>query len=194
MKPIEKFVNHLSKMSHLKRMALFCIDNKQDLAQHSYNVAVYTHIIGLEIKETLQRVLGESIDVNKAVVQALYHDFEEPITTDVPYPLKEEFGAEIMNKIDAYGSKSIKELLCVIPPYQITNIFEKTSEYYIVKLADYIDLFVWVGRKLNSVDDTTKKELLEVQDTCVTLLQKNPFFRYSGYCQEIIGHGPKPIK
>jgi 5'-deoxynucleotidase len=78
------FYAHLSRLRFIKRWGLMRNAVEEDVAQHSWDVAVLAHALALIRKE----VFGGQIDPNAVVTRALFHDATEAITGDLPTPVK----------------------------------------------------------------------------------------------------------
>ncbi len=73
-----------SRMKYINRWGLMRNTRKENIAEHSLEVAIIAHLL-CEIKN---KRLGGNIDSGKAVMIALYHDVPEIITGDLPTPIK----------------------------------------------------------------------------------------------------------
>lgn len=86
------FFAYISKIRWLQRWGLKRNTVTENVMEHSWEVATITHVLAL----IRNRKFDGNVDVNAAVVAALYHDVGEVITGDMPSPVK-------------YHSKSITE-------------------------------------------------------------------------------------
>lgn len=78
------FYAHLSRLRFIKRWGLMRNAVEEDVAQHSWDVAVLAHALAV-----IQRdVFGRVIDPNAVAARALFHDATEAITGDLPTPVK----------------------------------------------------------------------------------------------------------
>ncbi len=73
-----------SRMKYINRWGLMRNAREENIAEHSLEVAIITHLLC----EMRNRRFGGNIDVSKAVLTALYHDVPEIITGDLPTPVK----------------------------------------------------------------------------------------------------------
>lgn len=78
------FYAHLSRLRFIKRWGLMRNAVEEDVAQHSWEVAVLAHALALIRRD----VLGLPIDPNAVATRALFHDATEAITGDLPTPVK----------------------------------------------------------------------------------------------------------
>jgi 5'-deoxynucleotidase len=82
--PSSPFYAHLSRLRFIKRWGLMRNAVEEDVAQHSWEVAVLAHALALIARD----VLGQAIDPNAVATKALFHDATEAITGDLPTPVK----------------------------------------------------------------------------------------------------------
>jgi 5'-deoxynucleotidase len=78
------FYAHLSRLRFIKRWGLMRNAVEEDVAQHSWDVAVLAHALAVIRRD----VLGLPIDPNAGATRALFHDATEAITGDLPTPVK----------------------------------------------------------------------------------------------------------
>lgn len=78
------FYAHLSRLRFIKRWGLMRNAEQEDVAQHSWEVAVLAHALALIRRD----VFGGQIDPNAVATRALFHDATEAITGDLPTPVK----------------------------------------------------------------------------------------------------------
>jgi 5'-deoxynucleotidase len=78
------FYAHLSRLRFIKRWGLMRNAVEEDVAQHSWDVAVLAHALAVIRRD----VLGLPIDPNSVATRALFHDATEAITGDLPTPVK----------------------------------------------------------------------------------------------------------
>lgn len=78
------FYAHLSRLRFIKRWGLMRNAVEEDVAQHSWEVAVLAHALAVISRD----VLGNPVDPNSVATRALFHDATEAITGDLPTPVK----------------------------------------------------------------------------------------------------------
>ncbi|NBD19851.1 5'-deoxynucleotidase [Aquabacterium fontiphilum] len=78
------FYAHLSRLRFIKRWGLMRNAVEEDVAQHSWEVAVLAHALAVIRRD----VLGQPVDPNAVAARALFHDATEAITGDLPTPVK----------------------------------------------------------------------------------------------------------
>jgi 5'-deoxynucleotidase len=81
---ISPFYAHLARLRFIKRWGLMRNAVDEDVAQHSWEVAVLAHALAV----IGQEVFGRDLDPNAVAAKALFHDATEAITGDLPTPVK----------------------------------------------------------------------------------------------------------
>ena len=74
----------VSRMKYINRWALMRNTESENLYEHSFEVAVIAHALCVIGNERFSR----GYDEDRAAVIALYHDFSEILTGDMPTPVK----------------------------------------------------------------------------------------------------------
>ena len=74
----------LSRMRYISRWGLMRSSIPENIQEHSHEVAVYAHALGLIREE----IFGRECDAEHLAVLALYHDASEILTGDLPTPIK----------------------------------------------------------------------------------------------------------
>ena len=74
----------LSRMRYISRWGLMRSSIPENIQEHSHEVAVYAHALGLIRSE----IFGKECDSEHLAVLALYHDASEILTGDLPTPIK----------------------------------------------------------------------------------------------------------
>lgn len=141
---MSNFFSMVNRMKLIDRWALMRNTSKENIAEHSHNVAVIAHAlctIG-------NRKFGKSYDAERCAVLALYHDLTEVITGDMPTPVK-YYNNEIQGVYKDIEKIAGERLLAMLPDefkadYQ--PFFEQKEEdkelWKIVKAADRIDALI----------------------------------------------------
>lgn len=141
---MSNFFAMVNRMKLIDRWALMRNTSKENIAEHSHNVAVISHalcIIG-------NKKFGKSYDAERCAVLALYHDTTEVITGDMPTPVK-YYNDNIKNVYKDVETVAGKRLLNMLPEEfkdEFTPLFEKKSDdaalWKIVKAADKMDALI----------------------------------------------------
>lgn len=121
----------------------------ENLCEHSFEVAVISHALCIIGNERLNK----HYDANKAAVIALYHDFPEIITGDLPTPVKyrnEKLKSEY-KKVEHDAATTLIEKLPqdLQPVYSDIMLNESDVELQkIVKAADKISALIKCSEEL----------------------------------------------
>ncbi len=78
------FFAMLSRMKNIRRWALMRNTRSENICEHSHEVAVIAHALAL----ISNRHYGGTVDAEKCVMLAVYHDVPEILTGDMPTPVK----------------------------------------------------------------------------------------------------------
>ena len=99
-----------SRMKYIARWGLMRNSRYENIAEHSLEVAIITHLLC----ELRNRRFGGDIDVSKAVLTAVYHDVPEIITGDLPTPVK-YYDPEIKAAYKRVEQAAVDKLVSSIP-------------------------------------------------------------------------------
>ena len=104
------FYAFVSRMKYIDRWALMRNTYTENISEHSLEVSMLAHalcVIG-------NKRLGKSLDAEKAVLVALYHDASEIITGDMPTPIK-YLNKDIKGAFKDIEAQANKRLLDMLP-------------------------------------------------------------------------------
>lgn len=141
---MSNFFAMVNRMKLIDRWALMRNTSKENIAEHSHNVAVIAHalcVIG-------NKKFGKSYDAERCAVLALYHDLTEVITGDMPTPVKyyNDKIKEVYKEVEATAGNRLLSMLPEEFKDTYTPFFEHDeadSELWkIVKAADKIDALI----------------------------------------------------
>ncbi len=137
-----KFFAYLNRMKYINRWSLMHSVVKENIMEHSQQVAVIAH--GLA---TISNVyFGGNLDVNSITVKALFHETSEVLTGDLPTPIK-YFNPETRDSYKGLEKLANKKLLQHLPPemvecYRQIVTDEDSMEHKFVKYADKICAYI----------------------------------------------------
>lgn len=137
------FFAFLSRMKHIYRWSLMRNVNRENIMEHSLQVAMIAH--GLAIINN--RVFNGDANPEKAALYSIYHDSNETITGDLPTPIK-YFNPEIQTSYKGLEEVSKDKLVSLLPAaiqedYKKVLFYDENSlEGRLVKAADKICAYI----------------------------------------------------
>ena len=137
------FFAMLSRMKNIRRWALMRNTRSENICEHSHEVAVVAHALAL----LTNKHYGGSVDVNRCVLLAVYHDVPEILTGDMPTPVK-YYNPAIREAYRQVEESACAKLLEMLPedlrgeygPLLLCE--DESAEWQIVKAADKISALI----------------------------------------------------
>ena len=140
---MEKIYNLLYRLRIIKRWGTSINIISEDVSQHSFYVAVITHILCMIVTD----IFGREIDASRSVVYALYHEIHEVYTAHIVSPIKNRD----LNAKLCYGNikLSYRNRIINLLPLELRLDFSKVFIFNendnmlkeIVEEADLIDAY-----------------------------------------------------
>jgi len=126
---------------------------KENVAEHSYQVAILTHVLCSIANE----IYDQNIDTDAAVSAALFHDITETFTGDIPTPIKHH-NPEILKNfrdIEHTAAERLVEMLpeelrSVYEPMLMPDKNESSNIQRYVKAADLLDAYLKCESELSA--------------------------------------------
>lgn len=151
------FFAFLNRMKYIERWSLMRSVNKENIMEHSQQVAVIAHALAV-IGNTY---FGKSYDVNKIGMVACFHETSEVITGDLPTPIK-YFNSDIKNAYKDLEKNATVRLLAMLPEkmkteYENLILYPSTEEYAIMKGADKLSAYIKCIEELKMGNSEFKK-------------------------------------
>ncbi|ANE48434.1 5'-nucleotidase [Paenibacillus swuensis] len=78
------FMAYMYRLRYIGRWSLMRNTTQENVAEHSYHVALLTHMLCTIANE----IYGKNVPADRAVTASLFHDSTEVITGDIPTPVK----------------------------------------------------------------------------------------------------------
>lgn len=164
----KKFFALVSRMKYIERWALMRNIERENIAEHSYFVAVLCHALCVIRRD----IFGIPCNPEKAIVHAIFHDTPEILTGDLPTPVK-YFNPEIRNAYQKIEQISIERLLSTLPDEMIPEYRMAMCEFNpyqdIIKAADKLAALIKCVEERNSgntefskAEETTRKHLIDM--------------------------------
>ena len=153
------FFAYMAKMKYIKRWGIMRNAVDENIQEHALQTAMVAHALAI-IKNTK---FGGSVNPERVMALAVYHEASEVITGDLPTPIK-YFNPEIKSeykKIEAIAENALFEMLPdeLKPSYQplIINQSKDQEHYKLMKAADKICALIKCLEELNAGNDAFSK-------------------------------------
>ena len=153
-----KFFAYLNRMKYIKRWSLMRSVREENIMEHSQQVAVIAHALGL----IRNKFFGGTLDIEKIVLYAQYHEVGEVITGDLPTPIK-YFNPEInaaYKDLEKIACGRITEML----PETLKKEYKQyilpdtsSAEYAVVKYADRLAAYLKCVEEVKAGNSEFKK-------------------------------------
>ena len=132
----------LSRMRYIARWGLMRGTISENIQEHSHEVAVYAHALGVIRRE----IFHQDCDPEHLAVLALFHDASEILTGDLPTPIKYHDPA-IRTAYKAVERAAEERLLVMLPEplreaYRPALRPEREEDERLVKAADKLSALV----------------------------------------------------
>lgn len=132
------FFAMMSRMKYIERWALMRNSERENISEHSMEVAMIAHALAV-----ISNVrLGNDLNVEKAGLIGLYHDCTEIITGDMPTPVK-YYNDDIKTAFKEVENVAANKLLSMLPEdmrsYYDSLFFKEEEDKYLWKLEKAAD-------------------------------------------------------
>lgn len=137
------FYAYMARMKLIRRWSLRRNTREENDQEHSLQVAMISHALAV----MRNKRYGGSVDIEKVMLFAVYHEAPEVITGDVATPIK-YFNPKIKDSFKAIERMASEKLLTYLPddlkeeyePFLLPD--ESTEEWKLVKAADKISAYL----------------------------------------------------
>lgn len=166
------FFAMMARMKNIERWALMRNSIRENICEHSLEVAMLAHGLAIIANEKC----GQELDPNEVALMGIYHDANEIITGDMPTPVK-YFDDDIMEAYKRVEDVASRTMVDKLPDYMKKYyepvFFQKEGKEYewrIVKAADKLSALIKCKQELGSGNqefktacETTKEALHKMQ-------------------------------
>ncbi len=142
------FFAMMSRMKNIYRWGLMRNTRRENLSEHSLEVAQIAHALAIINKKRF----GGEADPNFTAVVAMYHDTSEIITGDMPTPIK-YYNSDIKKAYKQIEAAAEKELLSMMPEdfkSEFLSVYNPDNlTLKLVKAADKISALIKCTEEIN---------------------------------------------
>ena len=137
------FYAFMDRMKYIKRWSLMRSVREENIMEHSQQVAMLSHALAI----ITNKMYGGSLNVEKCVLYAVYHECSEVLTGDLPTPIK-YFNNSIHGAYKSLEERACSKLLQTLPQDVEEGLEEyvladtSSEEYKIVKAADRLSAYI----------------------------------------------------
>jgi len=159
------FFSYMARMKHIKRWGLMRNTREENIQEHSLQAAMIAHALAV-IKN---RLFNGSVDTQRVMALAVYHEAGEVITGDLATPIK-YFSPEIKTAYKEIESIAEQKLVSMLPK-AVRDDFEAlilhreqdAEAYALVKAADKICAYLKCVEELSAgnTEFTKAKKTIE---------------------------------
>lgn len=137
------FLAYMYRLKHIERWSLMRNTDKENVAEHTFHVAMTTHMLCTIANE----VFHKKVDTGQAVALALFHDATEVFTGDIPTPVKHH-NSRLLNNFREIEQLAAERLVGMIPA-ELQRVYSPLIDPQgdhelrsFVKAADLLDAYV----------------------------------------------------
>ena len=160
----------IARMKYIDRWALMRNTERENIQEHSHQVAVLAHALAV----LQNRYFGGTLDPGTVAVAALYHDATEIITGDMPTPIK-YFNDTLRDSYKEVEAVAADRLLAMLPPelrgeYEPLLKEQDPAVRAVVKAADKLSAYLKCVEELKAGNN----EFRLAREQTWEALQDNP--------------------
>ncbi len=161
-----------NRLRYIRRWSLMRSGESENVAEHSYETAVLAYALAV----IGQRVFGKKLDADRIAAAALFHDFSEAVTGDMPTPVK--YKSDEMRAVFGKIEDESRERLLAMLPDELREDFrpllsmeeEDPSTYRYIKAADKLSAYF----KCLGESENGNREFLSAKEQTRKALEGNP--------------------
>ncbi|MDD4797155.1 MAG: 5'-deoxynucleotidase [Eubacteriales bacterium] len=159
------FFAYMARMKNIFRWSLMRNTRPENIQEHSQQVAMIAHALGV----IRNQLYGGSVDLEKVLALAVYHEAGEVITGDLPTPIK-YFNPKISDAYREIEAYACEKLLCMLPTelhavYQPLLLQTPSPERALVKAADRISAYAKCMEELRAGNTEFERAAASVKQT-----------------------------
>lgn len=138
------FFSYMYRLRYIDRWSLMRNTVRDNVAEHSFHVALLTHVLCTIANE----VYGRNVPTERLVTIALFHDATEMFTGDIPSPVKHH-NPQILNNFREIERLAAERLINMVPEELqaayaplLPNHSEANEHEVYIKAADLLDAYL----------------------------------------------------
>ncbi len=178
------FLAWVFRMPLIRRWSLMFCHKSENIAEHSHQVAVVSHLLALIYNKKVAKDKSGLISPERAATIALYHDQIEIYTGDTVTPIKYH-NAELTREFKKLESNAEKMCLATLPEefqneFEDILLSEKIEPEYarIVKTADILCAYIKTLDELKHHNFEFEHVKINLQNKINQLIKSQPELDY----------------
>ncbi len=159
------FYAYLDRMKYIRRWQLMRSQRDENIMEHSQSVAMLAHALAV----IHNKVFGGNVNVEKAVLYAMYHEISEVLTGDLPTPIK-YYNHNIRNAYKDLERSAAERMAGMLPEVLKGELSpciladEDSEEYKLVKAADRLSAYVKCLEELRAGNGEFEKAKKSIEE------------------------------
>lgn len=178
------FFAMMARMKYIERWALMRNSTRENISEHSLEVAMLAHGLAILAKERC----GKDVDPNAVALMGIYHDANEIITGDMPTPVKyyDDNIKDAYKRVEEVASRTLVDKLPDDMKKYYEPIFfqqdDRGYEWRLVKAADKLSALIKCREEMRSGNQEFKTAL----ETTRSALEKMHMEEVEIFIQEFL--------
>lgn len=159
------FYAYLDRMKYIRRWQLMRSQRDENIMEHSQSVAMLAHALAV----IRNKVFGGSVNVEKTVLYAMYHEISEVLTGDLPTPIK-YYNRSIQAAYKDLERSAAERMAGMLPEELKSELTpciladEESEEYKLVKAADRLSAYIKCLEELRSGNKEFEKAKKSIEN------------------------------
>ncbi len=159
------FYAYLDRMKYIRRWQLMRSQRDENIMEHSQSVAMLSHALAV----IRNKVYGGSVNIEKTVLYAMYHEISEVLTGDLPTPIK-YYNRSLQNAYKDLERSAAEKMAQMLPEELKSELSpciladETSEEYLLVKAADRLSAYIKCLEELRAGNGEFVKAKKSIED------------------------------
>lgn len=138
------YLAYLYRLQHIERWSLMRNTTSENVAEHSFHVALLAHTLGTISRE----IFDQDVNPDELVAYALFHDATEVFTGDIPTPVKHH-NPRILANFREIEDMAAERLVSMVPA-ELRDVYapliarkpDDSALAKLLKAADLLDAYL----------------------------------------------------